>query len=718
MARGPAILARYPEVDAWLAFEADGSVTVRSGKVDLGQRVSAAVALLAAEELDVDPARVRVARRETGRVPDEGYTSGSRSMQESGQSVRLAAATVRRHLLALAAERLGADQDALEVADGIVRAPDTNRTTTWWELAGGRPLELPVDPDVPVKGPEAHRVLGRLHEAPGIAGLVTGTSHFIHDMTLPGMLHARVVRPPHVHARLDALDGDVEQRLDGGHLVRDGSFLAVAHGDEWVATRLAARVASAARWSPERGLDAADVFQRLVENPRTSLPVIDGAAIEGPVPPPLEAPANAAATLSARFERPYQMHAAIGPSAALAHLEGDLLTVWSHSQGIYPLRASLAEALGRDPESVRVIHAPGAGCYGHNGADDAALDAALVACALPGRPVLLKWSRADEHGFEPYGSAMVVDLTASLGPEGQIAAWSHEAFSDTHVSRPQPGPGGRGASRLLASRLRAEALTAPPAGPMLGSHSGLHRNQDPIYDIPARRIVKHLVHDLPLRTSSLRSLGAFVHGLAIESFMDELAGAAGVDPITFRLNHLSDPRAREVIEAVAGRLDGWDAKGEASAGVGRGLGFARYKNEKAYTAVAIELAVDEAAEVHLRRAVIAADAGEIIDRAGLASQLEGGLLQAASLALYEAVCYDAYGVTTRDWESYPILAFDNVPAIETLLMERPGAPFLGAGEAAMGPTAGAIANAIHDAVGLRLRRLPFTPDAIRAAALA
>jgi nicotinate dehydrogenase subunit B len=716
MATSPS-LARHPDVDAWVAFETDRRVAVRSGKVDIGQRVSAAIALVAAEELDVDPACVRVVARETGQVPDEGYTSGSRSMEDSAQAVRLAAATARRHLLATAASRLGADVDALEVTDGVVRAPGSNRTTTWWELAGGRPLGIPVDPEVAVKPPQAHRVLGRPVEAQGLAGLATGTSRFVHDMTLPGLLHARVVRPPHYHARLAGLD-DLGERLQGGHLVRDGSFLAVAHADEWAAVRLAARVAAAARWSPERGLDAGDVFARLVGNPRTSLPVVGGVALDAPVPPPVDPPADAGATLRARFERPYQMHAALGPSAALAHREGDRLTVWSHSQGIYPLRASLAEALGLDLDAVHVIHAPGAGCYGHNGADDAALDAALLACSLPGTPVLLKWSRADEHAWEPYGSAMSVDLRASLGADGRVASWTHEAYSDTHVSRPQPGPGGRGAARLLASRLRERALEPPPARPSLGAHSGLHRNQDPIYDFPARRIVKHLVRDLPLRTSSLRSLGAFLNGLAIEAFMDELAEAAGADPIAFRLRHLREPRARAVIEAAAARAKSWKPCGNGNGEVGRGFGFTRYKNEKAYAAVAIEVAVDDTARVQLRRAVIAADAGEIIDRAGLTSQLEGGLLQAASLTLYEQVGYDAYGITTRDWESYPILDFDNVPLIETVLIERPGEPFLGAGEAAMGPTAGAIANAIHDAIGLRLRRVPFTPDAIRAAALA
>lgn len=713
MAENPS-LARHPEVDEWLSFDADGGVLVRSGKVDIGQRVSAAVALVAAEELDVDPARVRVAERETGKVPDEGYTAGSMSMKNSAQAVRLAAATARRHLLEMAGEELDADAGELEVEDGVIRVPATNRTTTYWQLAGGRPLAIPVDPKIAVKPPDAHRLLGRPFEAPGLADLATGAARFVHDMTLPDMLHARVVRPPHHHARLDRLEPDIESRLSGGELVRDGSFLAVAHADEWAATQLAARVAAAASWSPKQGYDAADIFEQLVTNPRTSLPVIGGASVEGPIPPLAEPPADAVATLNARYMRSYQMHASMGPSAALAHLDDGLLTVWTHSQGIYPLRETMAEALGRDMDSVRVIHAPGAGCYGHNGADDAAFDAALVACALPGRPILLKWTRSDEHCWEPYGSAMVVDMRASVVPGGRVAQWSHETYSDTQGNRPHPGPGKIGPARLLASRFRDPALEPPRPRPTLGRHAGLHRNADPLYDFPNRRIVKHLVHDLPLRTSSLRALGAFFNVLAIESFMDELAEAAGVDPVAFRMRHLSDPRAQTVIKAVADRLG---PRGE-TGNVGRGLGFARYKNIDAYAAIGMEVAVGDDARVQLRRAVIAADAGEIVDRKGIISQLEGGMLQAASLTLYEEVRYDAYGIESPDWESYPILGFDNVPAIETVLIARPGEPFLGVGEAAMGPTAGAITNAVYDAVGLRLRRVPFTPDAVRAAALA
>ena len=706
-------LTNHAGVDDWLSFDEDGVVVVRSGKVDIGQRVSTAVAMVAAEELDVAPARIRVAQRETGTVPNEGYTSGSRSMMDSAQAARLAAATARRHFLRLAADRLGTDPDGLEVTDGLIRARATNLTTTYWELAGGKPLAIAVDPDVAIKAPAAYRLLGKPFEAMNLAGLATGATHFVHDMSMPGMLHARVIHPPHYHARLIVLDDSIESRLAGGRLIRDGSFLAVAHEDEWTAINLATRVALAAQWEPESGLDPTALSQLLAGNPRTSLPVVEGTPVKAPVPPLGDPPAAAIKTLSARFERPYHMHATIGPSAALAHLDGDTLTVWTHSQGIYPFRASIAEALNRDLKSIRVTHVPGAGCYGHNGADDAAFDAALVACGLPGTPVLLKWTRADEHGWEPYGSAMAAELRASLDGSGKIIAWSHENFSDTHVTRPQPGPGGRGASRLISSRLRADPLEPPPAQPAMAPHSGIHRNQDPLYDLPDRRIVKHLVQGLPLRTSSLRGLGAFLNVLAIEGFMDELAEAAGADPVAFRLNHLSDPRARAVIQAAAERMNTWDKVD----GIGRGLGFAQYKNEMAYAAVAIELSVNDAAQVRLHRAAIAADAGDVIDRQGIVSQLEGGMLQACSLTLYEAVGYDAFGITTRDWESYPILKFDNVPAIETVVIDRPGDPFLGVGEATTGPTAGAIANAIYDAVGLRLRRTPFNTEAIRAAAM-
>lgn len=716
MAANPS-LSKQPNLDQWLSIGADGRVTVRTGKVDIGQRISTAVALIAAEELDLDPGRIDIASVETGIAPDEGITSGSNSMEQSGNAIRLAAATARRHLLSLAAGALEADVSTLEIADGLIRSRGTNRSITYWDLLGGKRFEIAVDPDIETKPAAEYRLVGQPAMARGMADLVTGRACFVHDMKMPGMLHARVVRPPHYHARLRTLDAAAIRRVrDAGmHVVRDGSFIAVAGEDEYAAIKAAERIAGAADWQADNGPEPRDIFEQLATNQRTSLPVVDGVPQNQPVPPLAEPPPDAAITLQARFERPYHMHGSIGPSAALAHFEDGALKVWTHSQGLYVLRTSMAEALGMAVDDVRLIHTPGAGCYGHNGADDAALDAALVARAVPGRPVLVKWSRQDEHAWEPYGSCMAMDLRASLDAAGRVVAWSQETYSDTHVQRPRAGPNRAGAARLLASRHLGEPLELPPPQPSMGSHSGLHRNLDPIYEFPERRLVKHLVRDLPLRTSALRTLGGYANIFAIESFMDELAQAAGADPVEFRLRHLAEPRARAVLEAAADRI-GW-GNADPPPGRGRGIAFARYKNAKTYAAVGIELEVTDAAEVRLHRGVVAADAGQVVDADGLAAQLEGGLLQAASWTLYEEVRFDRDGITSRDWDSYPILKFDNIPDLETVLMDRPGEPYLGAGEATAGPTAGAIANAIRAATGLRLRRLPFTPDAIRAAAL-
>jgi CO/xanthine dehydrogenase Mo-binding subunit len=429
--------------------------------------------------------------------------------------------------------------------------------------------------------------------------------------------------------------------------------------------------------------------------------VIDGTAVAAPVPP-LLVPPDAARTHAASYFRPFLMHAPIGPSLAIAELSGDRLTVWTHSQGVSLTRGALARALEMPAERVRLIHGDGPGCYGHDAADDVALDAALLARAVPGRPVRVQLTREDENAWEPYGPAMRVDLRASLDRSGRVIAWSHDVWSNTHVGRPIPGEPG---SQLAPAWLLAKSLARPEPRARLAPEVGIHRNATPYYAFPSRRVVKHLVRPSPLRTSSLRGLGAFANVFAIESFMDELAHASGQDALELRLRHLDDPRAREVLEAAAARAGWGTAQGD---GRGRGLAFARYANGKAYAAIAVELSTDPAAErVRLERAVIAADAGQIVDPSGLANQLEGGFLQAASWTLLEEVRFGATRIESRDWSRYPMLGFADVPEIETVLIDRPGAPFLGAGEAAQGPTPAAIANAIFRACGRRLRRTPF-----------
>jgi CO/xanthine dehydrogenase Mo-binding subunit len=496
-------------------------------------------------------------------------------------------------------------------------------------------------------------------------------------------------------------------------VVRDGSFLAVIAEREDQAIKAMERLQAGAVWEGEPDLPPQEaLFDRLLSQPNHAFLVVDGAPAPGPVPP-VEPVIGAAQTLAAAYYRPYHMHASLAPAAAAAHLVDGKLTIWTQAQGVFPPRASIAHVLGMAEADIRVIHREGSGCYGHNGSDDAALDAALLARALPGRPVLLKWTRADEHRWEPYGPAMAVKMQASLNDQGQIIDWNHEVWSYPHLGRPRPDGN---VSGLLAAWHLAEPFTRPELRPVMAPHVDGHRNADPIYAFPKRHIVSHFVPDSPLRTSSLRGLGAYGNIFAIESFMDELAHAAGADPVEFRLRHLTGERARAVIAAAAEKA-GWQAgqrlPGE---GRGRGIAFAQYKNRQCYAAVVIELRVDRASgQIQLERAIIAADAGQIINPDGLSNQLEGGLYQSASWTLKERVRFDQTGITSIDWDSYPILTFPEAPVIETILLDRPDQPHLGGGEATQGPTSAAIANALFDATGLRLREVPFTPERVKAA---
>ncbi len=707
--------ANNPNLDQWLQIHADGRITVNTGKVEIGQKLTTAFAVIAAEELDVDLDRITVQTADTALSPAEGYTSGSMSMESSGTAIRQATAEARRVLLEMASEKLGAPVETLSVTDGEIGGEHTNQQVSYWELMGDKRFDRDVTDAATPKNPDHYRLIGNPIPAKGIDGLVTGTTAFVHDMDLPGMVHARVVRPPRYHAGLKDLDeAQVRAMVGVIEVVRDGSFLAVVCEREEQAVWAAAKLAGLAVWDDSNELPSADIFEQLKNNPRESFPLADGVPQEIPVQPP-ETPAKAAATLTATYQRPYIMHGSIGPSAAVATFNDQALEVWCHSQGVFPLRQALAGVLAMPEDSIRVSHVPGPGCYGHNGADDVVLDAALVARAVPGRPVLMKWERDDEHGWEPYGPAMQMEVQASLDDAGRILYWSHETYSDSHMGRPSDHGEH---SRLAASWHLENPRTPPTPQPNMGFQSGIHRNADPIYDFPDRRIVKHMVRELPLRTSSLRSLGAYANVFAIESFMDELAHESGADPLEFRLKHLSDERARTVLEAAASHA-GWGALGreDGNGGVrGRGIAMARYKNQKCFAAVVMDLSVDDVGAIHLDKAVIAADAGQVVDPEGLRNQLEGGLIQSASWTLKEQVDFNGGGILSRDWETYPILTFPEVPTIETVLIDRPDQPFLGAGEATQGPTAAAIGNAIFDAVGLRLRRLPLTKERMRDAA--
>jgi CO/xanthine dehydrogenase Mo-binding subunit len=475
-----------------------------------------------------------------------------------------------------------------------------------------------------------------------------------------------------------------------------------------VAVAAAEDLATRCRWSAESiEILPKDIPEYLRDNVTRSLPVMDGMPVEQAVPE-CESPIDSAMSHAASYYRPFQMHASIGPSAAVAQFANGLLTVFSHSQGVELLKRALASVLDLDTSQVHVIHAEGAGCYGHNGADDVALDAALLAMAAEPDPVSVKWTRADEHGYEPYGPAAVMDLRADLDSERQIVSWRHESFSFSHAGRPRPTPG---YSNLQSSWWRERAMQPAPRQPAVFPEAGIHRNLQPIYQFPDQQLVKHFVADSPLRTSSLRSLGAFANVFAIESFMDELADLADEDCFEFRLRHLKDDRARGVLELLRQRLPALPDR----EGAGRGIALARYKNRQTWCAIAVDVEVGDDAGVSLCNAYIAADAGLVIDPDGVVNQLEGGFIQAASWSLQEEVLWDEQGVTSRDWQSYPILTFSEVPQIETWL--RPSRDrALGVGEASTGPTPAAIANAIFSASGIRVREIPFTPDRLRSAA--
>jgi nicotinate dehydrogenase subunit B len=544
--------------------------------------------------------------------------------------------------------------------------------------------------------------MGRPLPRVDIPAKVAGGQAYVHDMRLDGMLHARVVRPPSPAARLVSVDAGLVQEMPGVvSVVRDGSFLAVVAEGEFQATKAMRALAAAAQWEERATLPDRKNLPAVLRSLERQVGTV---AEEGSPTPP-----SGARTFRARFTRPYQIHGSIGPSCAVALMNDSGLTIWSHTQGVYPDREAISEFLGLPMERVHIIHAEGAGCYGHNGADDAAADAAFIAHALPGRPIRVQWMREQEHAWEPYGPAMLGEVEAALDGSGRITHWNYDVWSNTHSTR----PGGAGA--LLAARHVARSF-APEAAQLKITPAGNgDRNANPLYAFPNRRVLWHFLPDMPVRVSALRALGAYANVFALESFMDDLALEAGADPVEFRLRHLEEPRARAVVETAAERF-GW-ANGKLPAGQGRGFAFARYKNLAAYMALALTVEVDrDTGRVRVIRAVAAIDSGEVVNPDGIRNQTEGGIVQSMSWTLYEQATFDNTRITSVDWSSYPILRFASVPdSIEVHVMDRPGEPFLGTGEAAQGPTVAAIRNAILNATGAKLYDLPFTRDRVRAA---
>jgi nicotinate dehydrogenase subunit B len=696
----PLSILNNRRMNKWLWFQPDRTVKLAVGKVEIGQGVLTALTQIAAEELDVAMDRFTIVSGDTRDAPDEGSTSSSQSIEMSGRSVRLVTAELRARIIDRLARRLNCSPSDISVDDGAFLLDDEPTGHDYWNFAGDPDFADDITGTARPKDPAAYKIVGQPVPRKDLEAKVSGAA-FIHDIVRPNMLHARILRQPARGATLTSFDEPAIQHAARGdfRMVRTGNFVAFVGEDETVVQRAAVAAPSNAKWANVRQLTPAQQEAEWY----TTQPS-DDRFVGDPEPDAIEGE-----VVTATYSRPFVAHAAMAPSCGLAEFLDGHLQVWSHTQGVYPLRNTLADLLGLSRDHVTVRHAHGAGCYGHNGADDAAADAAVIAMQIPGHCIRVQWRREEEFGFEPVGTAHRTRLKAVLDPSGNPIDWTCEVWAGSHVQRPIFG----------GNMLTHEALPTPPAAPKPNdppesAGGGGTRNGTPLYDFPAKRIVHHLALTTPVRTSSLRGLGALPNVFALECFVDELAEKAGVDPVAWRLAHLSDPRARRLIENVAERC-AWSSRGAGGEGKGMGIAWSRYKNKAAYAAVAVEVEVDE--EVRVRRAWIAADAGLVINPDGATNQLEGGLIHAISMTLKEQVTMDGDGITSLDWESYPILRFSEVPEISTVIIHAPNEPTLGMGECTFGPTAAAIGNAANHALGIRIRDMPLTRERIAAAML-
>ncbi|HEY9151290.1 MAG TPA: molybdopterin cofactor-binding domain-containing protein [Anaerolineales bacterium] len=689
-------------LDDWIAIEKDGTVTAFSGKVELGTGVRTALAQIVAEELEVPLERVRMVMGDTARTPDEGYTAGSMTISGSGTALRNASAEARYAMLVMAAEQLGVTLDELMVRDGVIvvaRRPE--RSVTYADLMGGKAFNLQVTNKVPLKSPGDYRIVGNSTPREDLPRKVSGRPGFIHDLKVPGMLHARLVRPPNPAAKLISVDeGSVKDIPGIVKVFQRGNFIGVVTEREEQAIQAAKQLK--VQWQDAVAYPRMeDLFTALRNQPTEDSVLVDKGDFK-------EALANAAKQFHSTYYQPFHAHASIGPSCAVADVKGDQVTVWASTPGPYPLSGALAQLLNLPVENIHLIFMEGAGSYGQNGADDVAADAVILSQAV-GKPVRVQWTRQDEFIWEPKSPAMVMEVYGGLDSKGNVVAWDYHVWSPSHVAR----------ARLAGQLVTGQLLSGQPA-PQSRFSFGAERNAPTNYAFPVQRVTVHYLRDSLLRASSFRSLGGAENTFANESFIDELAAAAGVDALEYRLRYLAEPREREVLETAAKKVN-WKShpaprKDSSPLVEGRGVAFARYENDQALVACIAEVQVDrESGVVRVKRIVVAHDCGLIINPDGVKNQIEGNVIQSLSRALKEEYKFNETRVTSIDWETYPILTFSEVPDVEIVLINRPDQPAVGAGEPATVTTAAAVANAIFDATGARIRQLPFTPERIKAA---
>jgi len=657
------------EVDSFLAIHTDGSVTIYTSKVDVGTGLRIAMSQMVAEELDIPVDRVTVVEGDTAVTPNHGGTGGSTGIPQGGVELRRAAATARQALIKLGAQ------------------PGTNIGA----LAGGKRLNLKVDPNAPLKDPKTYTIVGKPILRPDVPDKCTGRNVYVQDFSLPGMLHGRVIHPPSIGAKLMSLDESSIRTIPGVRVVRIQNFLGIVAPDEWAAIRAAKELK--VTWTEEQGLPGSDNLDRHV---RESAPDHDETIVNKG--DPAAALPGTTRQLSALYVWPIQSHASLGPSCAVADVRPEGTTIWTASQGPHGMRANFSRIFGIPEDKLRVIFLDGSGSYGGNGNDDAAADALLLSRAI-GKPVRVQWMREDEHAWDPKGPPQVLEIRGGLDNDNRIAAW------ETHMWLPMNIQG----NRPLVS-VDGAGITQPH-----GQGAGLmSQNGDPPYAASNVRVVVHYLKGTPLRPSNLRAPGKVANVFAVESFTDELAAAAGVDAVEFRLRGLTDPRALDVIKRAA-EMIGWEGRPSPNRRPingnvlsGRGFAYARYKQAENYVAIAMEVAVERnTGKINVRRIACAHDGGLIVNPDGLRNQIEGSILQTLGRALHEEVKFDRSRVTSVDWASYPILSLPDVPSLDVALIDRPSLPPLGAGEASTAPVAAAVANAVFDATGIRLRRVPL-----------
>jgi nicotinate dehydrogenase subunit B len=688
------------DVGSFLAIDANGMVTLYSGKVELGTGVLTAITQIAAEELSVPFTRVTTIQGDTALTPNQGPTYASLSVQDGGLQIRRAAATARETLLDEAARKLGIAKSVLTVQDGVITPRSGGKGMAYAELVGDRKLTVKVNPAAPLKDPKDYGIVGKPVPRLDIPAKIFGTFDFVQDVKVPGMLHARVVHPAGVRSTLQSFDDTACRKITGYvRAVRKGDFLAVVATNEWAA--ISASTTIVAKWSDWAGLPDESKLFEFVRNSK-----IDRSEVFQSNGNSAEALKRSGRTLQATYELAMNTHGSIGPSCAVADFKNGQLTVWTPSQASHLLRVQLATMLQMKPENVRCIYVEGAGCYGRNGSDDCSSEAALISKEI-GRPVRLQWMRQDEHGWDPKGPPVLLDYRAGLDAAGSITAWESDIFMPERPMR-------RSGVTLLAATLASLPKFGPPNAPLHNIGLGIP------YSLPNNKLTSHWLVDTPLPAAWIRAPGRMQNTFGNESFLDEIAAAAGVDPFEIRQRYLTDERGLELLERLR-QFAKWEPRGTkprdtGAIARGRGVSYAKYELVRTYVGIVADVTVDRTTgKVKVDRVFVVHDCGQIINPDGLRNQIEGNVVQTVSRSVVEKLLFSRSAVTSLNWGSYPILTFPNVPEVVIDLIDRPTEVPWGAGEPTTSVVPSAIANAIYDATGARLRSVPFRPPTVLAA---